>query len=170
MKIRGYLRSNGEVGIRNQVLIFPTVICAAQVAEAISRAVPGTVSVNHPHGCGHLGEEREHMVRSMSGFCANPNVSGVLLVGLGCELLTPEVIGAELTKNEVRFRNLEHSKRRRDRCRHKKGNRTRPKIEKSRPLGKTGRGRYFQIKSGSKMWRLGYFFRVDRQSCPGGRQ
>jgi altronate dehydratase large subunit len=106
MKIRGYLRSNGETGIRNQVLIFPTIICAAQVAEAISRAVPGTVSVSHPHGCGHLGEEREHMVRTMAGYCSNPNVSGVLLVGLGCELVTPEIIGAELKKSGTRFETL----------------------------------------------------------------
>jgi altronate dehydratase large subunit len=103
MKIKGYLRANGELGVRNHVLIFPTVICAAQVAEAISRAVPGTVYVNHPHGCGHLGSEREHMLRTMTGFCSNPNISSVLLVGLGCELLTPEVLANELKKRKVRF-------------------------------------------------------------------
>jgi altronate dehydratase large subunit len=103
VKIKGYLRSNGELGIRNRVLVFPTVICASQVAEAVSRAAPGTVSVSHPHGCGHLGDEREHMIRAMAGFCGNPNVSGVLLVGLGCELLSPEVIGEALRKYGTRF-------------------------------------------------------------------
>ncbi len=96
MNFKGFLRKNGQIGVRNHVLIFPTIVCAAEVAEMIRREVPGTVSVSHPHGCGHLGHEREHMIRTMAGYCANPNVAGVLLVGLGCELLSPEVIGAEL--------------------------------------------------------------------------
>jgi altronate dehydratase large subunit len=32
----------------------------------------------------------------MVGFCGNPNVAGVLLVGLGCEILTAELLGGEL--------------------------------------------------------------------------
>jgi altronate dehydratase large subunit len=63
------------------------VICAASVAGIISREVPGTVSVNHPHGCGHMGKEKELIIQAMAGFCGHPNVVGVLLVGLGCELL-----------------------------------------------------------------------------------
>ena len=77
MKFRGYRRKNGTVGVRNHVLIFPTTVCAATVAQTISNEVPGTVSVTHLHGCGHLGEEKEHMARSMVGFCTNPNVAGV---------------------------------------------------------------------------------------------
>lgn len=94
MKFQGYRRPDGRVGTRNHVLIFPTVICAASVAEMIQRAVPGTVTVSHPHGCGHMGEEKEMIARAMSGFCGHPNVGGVLLVGLGCELITPEVVAA----------------------------------------------------------------------------
>jgi len=97
MKFWGYRRSGG-IGVRNHVLVFPTVICASTVAQMISREVPGTVYVTHPHGCGHLGEEKEHMIRAMAGFCGNPNVAGVLLVGLGCELLTPDLIAERLHK------------------------------------------------------------------------
>jgi altronate dehydratase large subunit len=96
MKFLGYRRSNGRVGVRNHVLVFPTVICAAGVAEKISRVVPGTAYLGHQHGCGHLGEEREHMIRAMTGSCSNPNVAGVLLVGLGCEMLTAELLGEKL--------------------------------------------------------------------------
>ena len=103
MNFEGYIRANGTAGVRNHVLIFPTVICAGAVAQMISQAVPGTVSVNHPHGCGHLGLEKEHMIRTMSGYCSNPNVAAVLLVGLGCELITPEVLGEELAKVGQRF-------------------------------------------------------------------
>ncbi len=96
MKFWGYRRSNGSVGVRNHVLVFPTVICASTVAQMISREIPGTICVTHQHGCGHLGEEKYHMIRTMTGFCSSPNVAGVLLVGLGCEMLTPELLGREL--------------------------------------------------------------------------
>lgn len=96
MRFWGYRRSNGSVGVRNHVLVFPTVICAAAVAQMISNEMPGTICVTHQHGCGHLGDEKEHMIRAMTGFCGNPNVAGVLLVGLGCEMLTPELLGEKL--------------------------------------------------------------------------
>ena len=96
MKFLGYRRNSGRVGVRNHVLIFPTVICAAGVAEMISREVPGTIYLGHQHGCGHLGDERDHMIRTMVGTCANPNVAGVLLVGLGCEMLTADLLGEKL--------------------------------------------------------------------------
>ncbi len=106
MNFNGYVRKNGTFGIRNHVLIFPTVGCASVVAQHISQGVAGTVYVNHPHGCGHLGADKEHMIRTMSGFCANPNVAAVLLVGLGCELLTPELIGQALEKAGQRFETM----------------------------------------------------------------
>jgi altronate dehydratase large subunit len=96
VRFQGYRRSNGRVGVRNHVLVFPTVICAATVAEKIARDVPGTVYLGHQHGCGHLGEERDHMIRAMIGSCTNPNVAGVLLVGLGCEMLSADLLGEKL--------------------------------------------------------------------------
>ena len=96
MKFWGYRRRDGTIGVRNHVLIFPTSASACTVAVKISRELPGTVCVTHPHGFGHLGEEREHMIRAMTGFCANPNVAGVLLVGFNGELLTPELLAEQL--------------------------------------------------------------------------
>lgn len=103
MMFQGYVRPNGSVGTRNHVLIFPTVICAALVAQWISEAVPGTVYVNHPHGCGHVGADREHMIRTMTGYCTNPNVGAVLLVSLGCEELEPAVFVPGLVQAQQRF-------------------------------------------------------------------
>jgi altronate dehydratase large subunit len=103
MNFMGYRRRNGNVGVRNHVLVFPTTICASAVAEMIGKEVAGIVSVAHRHGCGHLGEEEELMVRTMAGFCANPNVAGVLLIGLGCEQLTPELIAKRLSGYHQRF-------------------------------------------------------------------
>jgi len=102
----GYRRQNGAVGVRNHVLIFPTTICAAAVAEMISKQVAGTVSAVHRHGCGHIGEEQELMLRTMAGFCANPNVAGVLLVGLGCEQLNLDLVAERLSGYHQRFETL----------------------------------------------------------------
>jgi len=98
MKFLGYRRSNGKVGIRNHVLIFPTIVCASEVARIISNEVPGTVCAIHGCGCGHVGEDKEQVIRTMVGFTGHPNVAGVLLVGLGCEVITPDVIAGELAK------------------------------------------------------------------------
>ena len=99
MKFWGYRRRDGTIGVRNHVLIFPTSASACTVAVKISRELPGTVCVTHPHGFGHLGEEREHMIRAMIGFCGNPNVAAVLLVGFNGELLTPGLLAEPLIES-----------------------------------------------------------------------
>ena len=103
MKFLGYRRGNGTVGTRNHVLIFPTIVCASAVAQMIGNKVPGTVYAIHGCGCGHIGEDKEQVMRTMVGFTGHPNVAGVLLVGNGCELITPEVIAEELEKVGQRF-------------------------------------------------------------------
>jgi altronate dehydratase large subunit len=80
MRFLGYRRSNGTVGVRNHVLIFPTQADCGTVAVAISRDLPGTVAVTHHHGYGHFPEEKQHMIRAMTGYCSSPNVAGVLLI------------------------------------------------------------------------------------------
>jgi altronate dehydratase large subunit len=102
MKFLGYRRSNGKVGVRNHVLIFPTVVCASEVARMISNKVPGTVYAIHGCGCAHVGKDKEQVARTMVGFTGHPNVAGVLLVGLGCEVITPETIVGELAKGGQR--------------------------------------------------------------------
>ncbi len=106
MKFLGYRRGNGTVGTRNHVLIFPTVVCASAVAQMIGNKVPGTVHAIHGCGCGHIGEDKEQVMRTMVGFTGHPNVAGVLLVGNGCELITPEVIAEELEKVGQRFESV----------------------------------------------------------------
>ncbi|MBN2187175.1 MAG: UxaA family hydrolase, partial [Dehalococcoidia bacterium] len=102
MKFLGYRRSNGKVGVRNHVLIFSTIVCASEVARMISNEVPDTVYAIHGCGCGHVGEDKEQVIRTMVGFTGHPNVAGVLLVGLGCEVITPEIIAEELAKSGQR--------------------------------------------------------------------
>lgn len=92
MKLMGYKRANGTVGVRNHVLILSTIVCANHVAAGIEKQVPGSVSVTHQHGCAHVGADYEQVFRTLVGFAAHPNVYGTVVVGLGCEELEAEKI------------------------------------------------------------------------------
>lgn len=95
MKLTGYKRPNGEVGIRNFILVMPTVVCANETARAIAEKVPGAIAISHQHGCAQLGRDSEQTRRTLIGFGSNPNVGGVIVVGLGCEtVLAPPVAEA----------------------------------------------------------------------------
>jgi altronate dehydratase large subunit len=99
MEILGYRRPDGKVGIRNHVLIISVIVCANEVTDRIYRAVEGTVPVTHPHGCGQLGADFEQSKRTLIGFGTNPNVAGVIVVGLGCEKMEAPVLAKEIAKS-----------------------------------------------------------------------
>ena len=92
----GYKRANGAVGIRNHVLVLPSVMCANHVVELIGRKVPDVVTVQHPTGCSQVGADFEQTKRTMAGFAANPNVAAVLVVGLGCETNESKALAEEI--------------------------------------------------------------------------
>ncbi|MGD9915265.1 MAG: UxaA family hydrolase [Rhizobiaceae bacterium] len=95
----GYRRANGKAGTRNYVGILTSVNCSATVARYIADAanragiaeqfpnVDGVVSFVHGTGCGmaNAGEGFDILKRTQWGYSANPNLGGVLLIGLGCE-------------------------------------------------------------------------------------
>lgn len=81
------------------MLILPTVVCANQVVESISHLVKGTVYFTHQHGCAQLGKDLEQTIRTLVGYASNPNVYGVLVVGLGCEGALPETVSTRIKKN-----------------------------------------------------------------------
>jgi altronate dehydratase large subunit len=86
MKFKGYPRPDGRVGIRNHVLILPTVACANETCRIMAANLPGAVSFVNQNGCGEVEMSRRITQRVLSGFAANPNIYGTLMVGLGCEL------------------------------------------------------------------------------------
>ena len=96
MTIQGYVRASGEVGIRNHVLILPVVVCASEVAARIAASVPGSVAVPHQHGCGQIGSDFDQTKRTLVGFAINPNVFGVVVVGLGCEKVAAEQVASDI--------------------------------------------------------------------------
>lgn len=81
----GYRRSDGQVGIRNHVLVLPTSICASDTTERIARSVEGCVTFHNQNGCSQVNIDQQMTVDTLAGLAANPNIHSVLAVSLGCE-------------------------------------------------------------------------------------
>jgi len=92
MNFQGYRRPDGKAGTRNLVLIIPSVGCSQVAAQTIAQGLKGVVSLPNYLGCGQVGEDRGLVKKTLIGFGTHPNVSSVLIVGNGCEQLSPEEI------------------------------------------------------------------------------
>jgi len=96
---QGYRRANGKAGTRNYIGILTSVNCSASaarfMAEEINRSgvladypgIDGVIALVHGLGCGMdiNGEGYEVLKRTQWGYASNPNIGGVVMVGLGCE-------------------------------------------------------------------------------------
>ncbi len=89
-----YQRSNGEVGIRNELWIVPTVGCVNGIAENIVREFSSDKSLNdidgihaftHPYGCSQMGDDHQNTKETLQNIVRHPNAGGILVLGLGCE-------------------------------------------------------------------------------------
>ena len=80
----GYVRKNGDVGIRNDVWIVNTVGCVNKVAQTIAEKT-GAKYFPHPFGCSQLGDDQSITQKILKGMVNHPNAAGVLVLGLGCE-------------------------------------------------------------------------------------
>jgi altronate dehydratase large subunit len=103
---RGYKRGIGEMGVRNRVLVLPSVICSHMVADRIADAVPDAVSTSHGHGCAQIGSDNDQTRRTFLGLGSNPNVAGTVVVGLGCEVLQSDTVASQLEERSVPVREL----------------------------------------------------------------
>ncbi len=100
LTFKGYRRKNGDVGVRNEIWIIPTVGCvngiANQLAEKLrqetqSRGVDAIVSFPHNYGCSQLGDDHENTKKILRDMVKHPNAGAVLVVSLGCENNQPDV-------------------------------------------------------------------------------
>lgn len=90
---QGYRRSNGQVGVRNEIWIIPTVGCVNNIATAIERKAQAFKTENidciaafpHPYGCSQMGDDQENTRTILADLINHPNAGGVLVLGLGCE-------------------------------------------------------------------------------------
>ncbi|GHT14313.1 altronate hydrolase [Bacteroidia bacterium] len=94
LKIKGYLRSNGDMGIRNELWIVPTVGCVNGQAQAIVNRVKAELDVahlddvrvyTHNYGCSQLGDDHLNTQKALAALAKHPNAGGVLVLSLGCE-------------------------------------------------------------------------------------
>ena len=95
---QGYVRSNGKVGSRNLVAVIPSVICATDVAQAVCRAVQGTVGFFHHQGCCQLPIDLKRVTDTLISLGCSPNVGAVLVVSLGCEGTDTERLVREIAE------------------------------------------------------------------------
>jgi altronate hydrolase len=115
---KGYRRSNGRVGTRNEIWVLNTVGCVNHAAERIARltterfagSMDGVHAFGHPFGCSQLGDDLEHTRRVLAGLMRNPNVGGVLVLGLGCESNQMDALlerAGEIDRHRLRFFNTQ---------------------------------------------------------------
>lgn len=84
LTFNGYIRENGDVGIRNEIWIVNTVGCVNKVAQRLSE-ITGAKYFPHPFGCSQLGDDQKTTQLILKGMVNHPNAAGVLVLGLGCE-------------------------------------------------------------------------------------
>ena len=99
LTFKGYRRKNGEVGVRNEIWIVPTVGCVngivSQLAEGLrqetgTKGVDAIMAYPHNYGCSQLGDDHENTKKILRDLILHPNAGGVLVVGLGCENNQPD--------------------------------------------------------------------------------
>lgn len=89
----GFKRSDGKVGVRNEIWVIPTVGCVSNVATAIAKqantmlsgTIDEVIAFPHPYGCSQMGDDQENSRQIIADLINHPNAGGVLVLGLGCE-------------------------------------------------------------------------------------
>ncbi len=93
-KVMGYERKNGDMGIRNELWIIPTVGCVNGQAEAIAKRIREEEDCSHlddvrvythPYGCSQLGDDHRNTRKALAAMVHHPNAGAILVLGLGCE-------------------------------------------------------------------------------------
>ena len=115
----GYHRADGRVGTRNYLGVLTSVNCSGSVARFIAEAaersglledypnIDGVVPIVHGTGCGMSTENEGYaaLFRTLAGYASHPNFGGILLVGLGCEVMQiPDLVGKSRLREDGNFR------------------------------------------------------------------
>ena len=96
---KGYKRLNGDVGIRNEIWIVPTVGCVNGIAEKLAehlrqetncQRIDAVYAWHHNYGCSQLSGDHENTRKILRDICLHPNAGAVLVLSLGCENNQPD--------------------------------------------------------------------------------
>lgn len=93
---KGFRRADGQVGVRNQIWVIPTVGCVNGIAQTVAKrfnsemagklgSVDAVVAFPHNYGCSQLGDDHQNTRTVLADMVHHPNAGGVLIVSLGCE-------------------------------------------------------------------------------------
>lgn len=111
----GYRRSDGQVGVRNEIWIIPTVGCVNGIVQKIAERLreetkgegtDGIYAFPHNYGCSQLGDDHENTKKILRDMVHHPNAGAILVVGLGCENNQPDIFEqfcGDYRKDRVRF-------------------------------------------------------------------
>ncbi len=105
----GYVRENGDIGIRNEIWIINTVGCVNKVAKKLAE-LTGAHAFEHPFGCSQLGGDHKTTQLILRGLANHPNAAGVLVLGLGCEnnnIAEFKKVLGEYNEKRVKFLNCQ---------------------------------------------------------------
>ncbi len=96
LKFWGYRRAEGRPGIRNHVLILPTCACGSESSRIVASQVRGAVNIVFNTGCSDVAANTAMSQKVLTGFACNPNVYGVVIIGLGCETVGHDKLKAKI--------------------------------------------------------------------------
>lgn len=115
LTFNGYVRKNGDVGIRNEVWIVPTVGCVNGIAEKLAEQLAKETNLegidavhawHHNYGCSQLSDDHENTKKILRDIVLHPNAGAVLVLSLGCENNQPEqfeeILG-DYDKTRIKF-------------------------------------------------------------------
>lgn len=102
----GYQRADDRIGVRNRILVLPSVICSHLVAEQIAERTDRAIATPHDHGCAQLGADNDQTATALEGIAANPNIAGTVVVGLGCEEVQSDTLAAAIEKRGLPVREV----------------------------------------------------------------
>ena len=116
LTFQGYKRKNGDVGIRNEIWIVPTVGCVNGIGDKMIQALKAEIGADmkvdaieifkHNYGCSQLGDDHENTRHILRDIVLHPNAGGVLVLGLGCENNQPDLfeqILGDYDKDRIKF-------------------------------------------------------------------
>jgi len=92
MKLSGYFRPDGKMGIRNHVLILPSSLCASETARYVSMNVPGSLYLPNQGGCSLGRRDYQVTLDTLTGIALNPNVFATVIIGNGCEVMQADCL------------------------------------------------------------------------------
>ena len=112
---QGYARPGGRVGTRNYLAVISSVNCSASVSHYVRDrfrtpefkrdfpSVDGVIAFTHKAGCAmDPGEPQQVLQRVLAGIARHPNISGYVMIGLGCEVNQVDAVRKAHKLDELR--------------------------------------------------------------------